>query len=286
LSILVDESTRIIVQGITGKQGSYHAARMLESNSRVVAGISPGKGGQSVHDIPVYNTIKEAKRNVSIDASMVIVPPAGVFEAALEAINNDIPLVVIITEFVPVHDMIKLKNIASYKEVSLLGPNTIGVISPGKSKIGIMPSYLYSRGSIGIISRSGTLTHEVASNLTFKNIGQSTCVGIGGDPIKGMNFSQVIELFLHDEQTDKVIILGEIGGSDEELLAEYLSNRGFNKEVMAFIAGRSAPPGKKMGHAGAIIARGMGTADSKVSSLSNAGIQVAKDMDELLEFAS
>lgn len=286
MSILVDESTRIIVQGITGKQGSYHAARMLESNSRVVAGISPGKGGQSVHDIPVYNTIKEAKRNVSIDASMVIVPPAGVFEAALEAINNDIPLVVIITEFVPVHDMIKLKNIASYKEVSLLGPNTIGVISPGKSKIGIMPSYLYSRGSIGIISRSGTLTHEVASNLTFKNIGQSTCVGIGGDPIKGMNFSQVIELFLHDEQTDKVIILGEIGGSDEELLAEYLSNRGFNKEVMAFIAGRSAPPGKKMGHAGAIIARGMGTADSKVSSLSNAGIQVAKDMDELLEFAS
>lgn len=286
MSILVNESTKIIIQGITGKQGSYHAARMLESKSHVVAGVSPGKGNQLLHGIPVYNTIKEAKRDVSIDASMIIVPPVGVYEAALEAINNEIPLVVIITEFVPVHDMMRLKNIASYKGIFLLGPNTIGVISPGKCKIGIMPSYLYSSGSIGIISRSGTLTHEVASNLTFQNIGQSTCVGIGGDPIKGINFSQVIELFMHDEQTEKIIVLGEIGGSDEELLAKYLADRGFHKDVMAFIAGSSAPPGKKMGHAGAIIARGMGTADSKISSLRKAGVQVANDMDELLEFAA
>ncbi|SFR10672.1 succinate--CoA ligase subunit alpha [Desulfoscipio geothermicus] len=283
MAILVNPDTRVIIQGITGKQGTYHALKMLEYNVHVVGGVTPGKGGQKVHGVTVYDTVAAAKKEHQVDASMIMVPPAGVLSAAIEAIDNKIPLIVIITEFVPVHDSLVIRNMARKAGVRVIGPNTIGVISPGKGKVGIMPGYIYSEGSVGIISRSGTLTHEVSSNLTYKGIGQSTCVCIGGDPVKGTDFVDALHLFRDDDQTETVVMIGEIGGAGEELAAKYVIENGYPKKIVAFIAGQTAPAGKKMGHAGAIVSEGFGTAESKIKSLGEAGITVVRTLDELLQ---
>lgn len=285
MAILVDRNIRVIIQGATGKQGQYHTLKMLEYNVQVVGGVTPGKGGTRVHGVPIFDTVGQAKKSSAIDASMIVVPPAGVLGAALDAIENEIPLLVIITEFVPFHDALKIRALAFQKGIRLVGPNTIGVISPGKGKVGIMPGFIYGEGHVGIISRSGTLTHEIASNLTYKGIGQSTCVCIGGDMVKGMDFVDCLKLFREDEETKKVILIGEIGGAGEELAAPYIQEHGYPKKVIAFIAGSTAPSEKKMGHAGAIISRGFGTAASKIKELERVGVTVVKSLDALIDQA-
>jgi succinyl-CoA synthetase alpha subunit len=285
VAILVDRNTRVIIQGATGKQGQYHTLKMLEYHAQVVGGVTPGKGGSQVHRIPIFDTVAQAKKAFSIDASMIVVPPAGVLAAAIDAIENQIPLVVIITEFVPFHDTLKIRALALQNGVRMVGPNTIGVISPGKSKVGIMPGFIYGEGPVGMISRSGTLTHEIASNLTYKGIGQSTCLCIGGDRVKGMDFIDGLKLFREDPETEKVILIGEIGGAGEEGAASYLKEHGYPKKVIAFIAGSTAPSEKKMGHAGAIISQGFGTAASKIRKLEDAGVAVVKSLDALIEHA-
>jgi len=284
VAILVDNDTRVIIQGATGQQGRYHTKRMLEYSVGVVAGITPGRGGQEVHGVPVYDTIAAATREHPVDASMILVPPPGVLTAALEAIENNIPLIVIITEFVPIKDSLIIKTIADKQGVRVVGPNTVGIISPGKSKVGIMPGHIYREGTVGIISRSGTLTHEVASNLTYRGIGQSTCVCIGGDPIRGSDFVDVLKLFRDDEQTELIVMIGEIGGAGEETAATYITDSGYPKEVVAFIAGQTALPEKKMGHAGAIISGGFGTAQSKKQNLIDAGVTVVTTLDGFSEY--
>lgn len=285
MAILVNNDTRVIIQGATGKQGRYHTLQMLEYNVKVVGGVSPGKGGQLAHGVPIYDTVVEARKKSQIDASMILVPPAGVLAASLEAIENKIPLIVIITEFVPFHDTLIIRSIAAREKVRVVGPNTIGVISPGQSKVGVMPGFIYSEGKIGIISRSGTLTHEIASNLTYKGIGQSTCVCIGGDMIKVTDFVDVLRLFRDDEQTEVVIMIGEIGGASEEIAAKYIKANGYPKKIVAFIAGLNAPAEKKMGHAGAIVSKGFGTAESKMKHLDEAGVIVVRNLDEILQVA-
>ncbi|MEW6545720.1 MAG: succinate--CoA ligase subunit alpha [Bacillota bacterium] len=282
MAILVNQDTHVIIQGITGTQGSYHAARMLEYNVKLVGGVVPGRGGRQVEGVPVFDTVAEACAAARVDASLVLVPPPFVLEAAAEAIECGIPLVVVITEHVPVLDSMRLVALARQRGVRVVGPNTIGVISPGKSKVGIMPGYIYSPGPVGIVSRSGTLTHEVASNLTFRGIGQSTCVGIGGDPIVGTTFVEVLELFRHDPETEAVVLIGEIGGGAEEEAAEYL-RAGYPKPVLAFIAGQTAPPEKRMGHAGAIVQGSSGTAAAKMQRLKEAGVRVASTLDGILD---
>lgn len=283
MSVLVDENTRVIIQGITGKHGSHHTKLMLEYNAKVLAGVSPGKGGQEVHGVPVYDTVRQALEiHPDINASFIIIPPAGVLAAAEEAIENGIRLIVIVTEHVPVHDTLRIKWLAKEYGALVVGPNTIGVISPGKSKVGIMPGYIYSEGNIGVISRSGTMTHEISSNLTYNGIGQSTCIGIGGDPVNGITAVEALELFRTDAGTDAIVLIGEIGGSNEELVAEHILHTKYPKPVYAFIGGQVAPEGKRMGHAGAIVQKGKGTAQSKMIILADAGVKVAKTMDELL----
>jgi len=283
MAILVNSDTQVIIQGATGTQGTYHTLKMLEYNVKLVAGISPGKCGQEVHGVPIYDTVSQAKKDHRIDASMILVPPSGVLGAACEAIDNGIPLIVIITEFVPVHDSLKIQRLAKEAGIKVVGPNTIGIISPGQSKVGIMPGYIYSQGNVGIISRSGTLTHETSSNLSYNGIGQSTCVCIGGDPVKGIDFIDALKMFRDDDQTKVVIMIGEIGGAGEEIAAKYVKESKYSKKIIAFIAGQTAPAGKKMGHAGAIVSKGFGTAQSKIKSLSEAGIQVVNTLDQLLE---
>lgn len=285
MAILINADTRVIIQGATGKQGAYHTLRMLEYDVRVVGGVTPGKGGQQVHGVPVYDTIAEAKKKHHIDATMIMVPPAGVLDAGLEAIDNKIPLVVIITEFVPFHDTLILKSMAGKEGVHMVGPNTIGIIAPGKSKVGIMPGDIYSEGNVGLISRSGTLTHEVAFNLTDKGIGQSTCIGIGGDLVRGMDFADVLELFRDDQQTESVIMIGEIGGASEEIAAKYVKENGYPKKIIAFIAGQTAPAERRMGHAGAIVTKNAGTAKSKSQYLGEAGVIVARTLNEIVQYA-
>lgn len=283
MAVLVQPNTQVIIQGATGKQGMYHAQKMLEYNVNLVAGVTPGKGGQDVCGVPVFDTVRDVKKHFHVDASMILVPPAGVLAGAVEAIENEIPLIVIITEFVPIHDSLIIKSMADQKRIRVIGPNTIGIISPGKGKVGIMPGNIYSEGNVGIISRSGTLTHEVSSNLTYKGKGQSTCVCIGGDPVKGTDFVDVLKLFREDDQTETVIMVGEIGGAGEELAAKYVMENGYPKKIVAFIAGQTAPEGKMMGHAGAIVTQGFGTAESKIRSLSEVGITVVRTLDELLK---
>jgi succinyl-CoA synthetase alpha subunit len=282
MAVLIDAETRVIVQGATGKQGSYHLLRMLEYGVKVVGGITPGKGGASIREVPVYDTVSEARSRTPIDASMILVPPAGALDAASEAIEAKIPLIVIVTEWVPVQDSMKIRGQAAEAGVRVIGPNTIGVISPGKSKVGVMPGSIYSPGSVGIVSRSGTLTHEMASNLTFRGIGQSSCVCIGGDPVKGTGFVDILRLFRNDDETQKIILIGEIGGMDEEMAADYLRENGYPKKIIAFIAGRCAPPDTRMGHAGAIVSKGLGTAESKIQKLTDAGVTVARTFEEIL----
>lgn len=285
MSILINEQTELCIIGITGKQGRIHAKRTLESGAKLVAGITPGKGGEEVEGVPVFNTVKEAmEKNPNLNAALLLTPKQFVLDAAMNALNDGIKLLVLITEFVPVMDALKIVTHAKELGATVVGPNTIGVISPGKSKVGIMPDYIYGKGHIGIVSRSGTLTHETASNLTFKGYGLSTCIGIGGDPIIGMNHADVIEHFAKDDETDAIVIIGEIGGTSEEMAAAKIRELGITKPICAYIAGMSAPEGKKMGHAGAIVSGGMGTVKSKLAALEAAGVTVCPTLGKIVEF--
>lgn len=286
MSILVNQNTKFIIQGITGTQGRIHARLCLEYGCKLVGGVTPGKGGQDVEGVPVFNTVHEAaEASGGIDASMILVPPFGVKDSAIEAMANGVKTIVIITEHIPVKDTLAVREYASGCGATVIGPNTIGVISPGKSKIGIMPGFLYSEGPVGIVSRSGTLTHEVASCLSTRGAGQSTCVGIGGDPVPGSSFTDVLKMFRDDDETKCVVLIGEIGGAGEELAADYLKLNGYTKPVFAFIAGNTAPQEKKMGHAGAIVAGSAGTAESKRNALEAAGVKTTKTLEELLDLA-
>ena len=275
MGIIVDENTRAIVQGITGTQGSFHTKLMLEYGTKVVAGITPGKGGTEVHGVPVYDTVKEAVEEYEANASIIFVPAPFAADAALEAIENGLKTVVIITEHIPIKDAVEVMARAKERNVTVIGPNTPGIITPNKCKLGIMPAHIFKPGIIGIASRSGTLTYEIAASLTRAGFGQSTCLGLGGDPIVGLNFIDALEMFRRDEQTRAVVLIGEIGGNLEEIAAEYVVKEAYPKPVVAFVAGKTAPPGKRMGHAGAIIMGRAGTAQSKIEAFRKAGVPVA-----------
>jgi len=274
MSILIDENTKVIVQGITGRDGSFHAARMAEYGTKVVAGVTPGKGGSSVGAIPVFDTVGEATRATGANASILFVPVAFAADAVYEAIDAGLGLVVIITEGIPVADMNRIYHYARRKGTRFVGPNCPGLISPGKSKVGIMPAHIHMPGPVGVVSRSGTLTYEVVYALTRAGLGQTTCVGIGGDAVIGTDFLDTLAMFEADAETRGVVLIGEIGGDDEEKAAAYIKEK-MSKPVVSFIAGRTAPPGKRMGHAGAIIAGGAGTAEGKRQALTAAGVAVA-----------
>lgn len=276
MSILLNKDTRILVQGITGSEGTFHTQQMLEYNTNIVAGVTPGKGGTLANEkIPVFNTVRDAVSKTNANASIIFVPPPFAGDAMLEAIDAGVDLIIAITEGVPVRDMVTVKHALQSSKSRLIGPNCPGIITPGTGKMGIMPGFIHLPGKCGLISRSGTLTYEAVKQLTDRNIGQSTCVGIGGDPVPGSNFLDILRLFNDDPDTNAVVMIGEIGGSAEEEAAEYI-NREFKKPVVGFIAGQTAPPGRRMGHAGAIIAGGKGTAKEKVSALEKAGIHVSK----------
>ena len=279
--ILLNEDTKCLVQGITGKQGSFHTEQMLQYNTNIVAGVTPGKGGGKFQEVPIFDSIEEAKENTDVNASIIFVPAPFGKDAAFESIKH-LDLVVIITEHIPVHDSMEIMAYAKKKDVTVIGPNTPGIISPKVGKMGIMPTHIFSEGDVGVISRSGTLTYEVASQLTRSGIGQSTCVGIGGDPVIGTNYSTILQKFEEDKETDKIVMIGEIGGNSEEKAAEYIEEH-ISKPVVAYIAGITAPPGKRMGHAGAIIEGKAGTAKTKMEALEKAGVEVAKKPSEIVE---
>jgi len=276
MSIIVDDKTRVVVQGITGNEGMFHTRQMVEYGTKVVAGMTPGKGGQKIDGIPVFNTVAEAVKNSGANASAIFVPPAFAGDAILEAAEAGISVIVCLTEGIPTLDMVMVREYLNGKASKLIGPNTPGVISPGKCKIGVMAGYIHKPGTIGIISRSGTLTYEVVDQLTKKGIGQSTCIGIGGDQIIGLNFVDLLEMFEKDPGTEAVIMIGEIGGTAEEEAAQFVEKK-MGKPVLAFIAGLTAPPGRRMGHAGAIISGGKGTAKEKMEVLAKAGVKVVRN---------
>lgn len=280
MAILIDESTRVVVQGLTGREGAFHAGQMRAYGTQVVAGVTPGKGGQSVDGVPVFNTVAEAVKATGANASCIFVPGPGAADAIMEAADAGVPLVVAITERIPVHDTARAYRFASERGVRLIGPNCPGLVSSGKAKIGIMPNQLFKQGHVGVVSRSGTLTYEMVNELTQRGIGQSTTVGIGGDPIIGTSFTDTLRLFDADPETELVILIGEIGGTDEEEAAAYIGSRQ-GKPVLAFISGRSAPPGKRMGHAGAIITGGVGGPEDKVRALDSVGVPVASTLQEV-----
>jgi succinyl-CoA synthetase alpha subunit len=285
MAVIVDKDTKVVVQGITGYQGSYHSQAMRDFGTAVLAGVRPGKEGERVHDIPVYDSVAKAVAETGANTQCVFVPAPFTKDAVFEAIDAGIKTIVVVTEHVPVHDAIHFVAVARSKGITLIGPNCPGVASPGIGKVGILPSKIFKKGSVGVVSRSGTLTYEIVSAMTENGIGQSTCVGIGGDRVPGTNFVDVLELFQRDRQTKKIVLVGEIGGTAEEEAAEYIKAH-VTKPVVAYIAGRTAPPGKRMGHAGAIIARGRGTAESKMKALEAAGVKVAllpTDVPKLLK---
>jgi succinyl-CoA synthetase alpha subunit len=280
MSILINETTNVIVQGITGRDGSFHARTMIADGTKVVAGVTPGKGGQKMDDVPVYNSVQDAMTAHKVDVSVIFVPAPFAAAAIKEAADAGVPLIVCITEGVPVNDVLVMYHYVKSKGLRMIGPNCPGLISPGKCKIGIMPAKIHKQGNIGVISRSGTLTYEVVHALTTNGMGQSTCVGIGGDPIVGSGFIDLLDLFNQDPDTDGVVMIGEIGGEDEEAAAAWI-HKNMKKPVVGFISGRTAPPGKRMGHAGAIISGGKGTPEAKVKALEEAGVPVANTPSEI-----
>ncbi len=280
MSILIDKNTKVMVQGITGRDGAFHTKQMLAYGTKIVAGVTPGKAGEKVEGVPVFDSVREAKDATSANTSVIYVPSKFAVDAIYEAADAGVDLVVCISEGVPARDMLKVYNYLKGTKTRLLGPNTPGLISPGLSKVGIMPGQIHLKGNVGVVSRSGTLTYEVVYHLTNNGIGQSTCMGIGGDPIVGTGFLDVLEMFEKDPQTKAVVLIGEIGGTDEEDAALYIK-KNMTKPVVAFVAGRTAPPGKRMGHAGAIIAGGSGTAAEKIAAFNKAGIKVAESPAEV-----
>ncbi len=283
MAILIDQTTRVLVQGITGREGSFHTRAMREYGTNVVAGVTPGKGGQLVDGVPVFDTVEEAVEETGANASIIFVPAPFCADAIMESEAVGIPLICAITEGIPQRDMLKVVHRLRERGRSrLVGPNCPGIISPERCKMGIMPGYVFRRGPVGVVSRSGTLTYEIVQMLTRAGLGQSTCVGVGGDPILGTRFIDILPLFENDPETEAVVLIGEIGGDDEEVASRYIA--GMSKRVVAFISGRTAPPGKRMGHAGAIISGGMGTAESKVRALKEAGALVAETLSEIIDF--
>lgn len=282
MSIFVDKNTRLIVQGITGNEGLFHTTQMVAYGTKVVGGVTPGKGGEWVLDgkIPVFDSVKLAREATDANAAIIFVPARFAPDAMFEAADAGLPLIVCITEGVAVQDMMKVRNYLDQKKIRLVGPNCQGLLTPGEAKVGIIPGDIAIPGNVGVVSRSGTLTYEVLYAMKLLGLGASTCVGIGGDPINGTNFLDVLELFEHDPKTEKVILIGEIGGNDEEKAAEFISSK-MTKPIAAFIAGQTAPPGKRMGHAGAIIEGGAGTASDKIRALESAGVRVAKHPEEI-----
>ena len=279
--ILLDENTKCLVQGITGKQGSFHTEQMLKYNTCIEAGVTPGKGGQEFLGVPIFNSIEETVEETDVNSSIIFVPAKFAKDAAFESIRH-LDLVVIISEHIPVHDSLEIMAYAKQMDTTVIGPNTPGVISPGVGKLGIMPTHIFDEGNVGVISRSGTLTYEIASELTRAGIGQSTCVGIGGDPVIGTNYIDILKRFDADDGTDAVVLIGEIGGNAEEKAAEFIKNE-MTKPVVSYIAGRTAPPGKRMGHAGAIIQGNTGTVTSKTEALNSAGVEVVKMPSEIVD---
>lgn len=285
MAIFVNEKNKVVVQGATGHQGVFHIGEMLQFGTKVVAGVTPGKEGQTVHDVPIFNNVLDAVNKTKADTSLILVPARFAKDAVFEALDAGIKTVVTITENIPFHDAMDFVHYAKYNNAVLIGPNCPGIASPGKTKIGILPGSIFKTGTVGVASRSGTLTYEIVNSLSEKNIGQSTCVGLGGDPIIGTTFIDALHAFEKDKDTKAVVLVGEIGGTAEEDAAEYITEH-INKPVFAFIAGRTAPPGKRMGHAGAIIARGKGTADSKIKAFKKADIKIAQfptDIADLIE---
>ena len=285
MAILVDENTRLVVQGVTGREGAFHTGRMLESGTNVVAGVTPGKGGQEHEGVPIFNTVEEAVEETGANAGVIFVPPPFAADAIFEALDAGVETICCITEGVPVHDMLKVSNYMRLKDATLIGPNCPGVLSPEKSNVSIMPRDIFTPGNVGIVSRSGTLTYQIVGELTGRGIGQSTAVGIGGDPIIGTNFIEILEKFEADPDTECVVMVGEIGGNAEQLAAEYIQGE-MKTPVVAYIAGFTAPEGKTMGHAGAIVSGGESTAEAKSQALQKAGIRAATNPTEVGEIAA
>ena len=281
MSILVGNDTRLMVQGFTGQEGLFHSNKMIKYGTKVVSGVTPGKGGQTHLNIPVFNTVSEAKMATDANTSVIFVPPTFAADAIMEAVAAELDLVICITEGIPTKDMVTVNQFLKNKKTRLIGPNCPGVISPGKAKVGIMPGFIHKPGNIGIISRSGTLTYEAVHQISSNEMGQSTSIGIGGDPVNGTNFIDALSLFAKDDETNGVVLIGEIGGTAEEDAAQWVIDNNFTKPIVAFIAGRTAPPGRRMGHAGAIIAGGKGTAQDKMEALQAANITVVENPAEI-----